>query len=175
MKSWRPSQKETKMMTNSKAGQSLRRTALSAAMLLIAAPAALADPPGYLFRDFADPAPATASAPIAPLQRNAANQEAARLASARAFANVAESSPRMAQEHQTSLFRSEIVMSRIILISSFAALLAACGIQSANQTASTQARLACADLGVDPGGAAFGQCASDLEQSLWNEQALSDR
>ncbi len=66
-------------------------------------------------------------------------------------------------------------MSRIILISSFAALLAACGIQSANQTASTQARLACADLGVDPGGAAFGQCASDLEQSLWNEQALSDR
>jgi len=101
MKSWRPSQKETKMMTNSKAGQSLRRTALSAAMLLIAAPAALADPPGYLFRDFADPAPATASAPIAPLQRNAANQEAARLASARAFANVAESSPRMAQEHHT--------------------------------------------------------------------------
>jgi len=71
------------MMTNNKAGQLLRRTALSAAMLLIAAPAALADPPGYLFRDFADPATATASAPVAPLQRNAANQEAARLASTR--------------------------------------------------------------------------------------------
>jgi hypothetical protein len=66
-------------------------------------------------------------------------------------------------------------MSRIILISSFAALLVACGTQSASQNTSTQARLACADLGIDPGGAAFGQCAVDLEQSLWNEQMLSDR
>ena len=84
--------RKAKMMTNNKAGQLLRRTALSAAMLLIAAPAALADPPGYLFRDFDDAAPATVSAPIAPAQRNAANQEAARVASAPAFANVVESS-----------------------------------------------------------------------------------
>ncbi|HEX9489909.1 MAG TPA: hypothetical protein VF930_06460 [Stellaceae bacterium] len=87
------------MLTNNKTGQLLRRTALSAAMLLIAAPAALADTPGYLFRDFDDTAPATVSAPVPPPQRNAANQEASGLASARAFANVAEGSSRMAQEH----------------------------------------------------------------------------
>ena len=48
-------------------------------------------------------------------------------------------------------------MSRIILIGSFAALLLASGtqsanaIESANQTAWAQARLACADVGIDPG------------------------
>lgn len=80
------------MMTNNKAGQMLRRAALSAAMLLIAAPAALADPPGYLFRDFADTAQATVSAPMPAPQRNATNQEASRVASAPAFADVVESS-----------------------------------------------------------------------------------
>jgi hypothetical protein len=77
------------MISYGQARQLLRRTALSAAMLLIATPAALADPPGYLFQDFDGTAPATVSAPIPP-QRNAANQEAARLASARAIADVAE-------------------------------------------------------------------------------------
>ena len=42
-----------------------RRLALSAAVLLIAGPAALADPPGYYFQDMDQPAPATASSPIA--------------------------------------------------------------------------------------------------------------
>ena len=55
-----------------------------------------------------------------------------------------------------------------------AALLVACGTQSANQAVSTQARIACAHVGIDPG-AAFGQCASDLDQSLWDEQVLADR
>jgi hypothetical protein len=86
------------MTTYNQARQLLRRTALSAAMLLVAAPAALADPPGYLFQDFDGTAPATVSAPIPP-QRNAANQEAARLASTRAFADVTQGSSRMAQEH----------------------------------------------------------------------------
>jgi hypothetical protein len=66
-------------------------------------------------------------------------------------------------------------MLRIILISSLAALLAACGTQSAGQPALTQERLACAEVGIEPGNAAFGQCAVDLEQSLWNEQLVSDR
>jgi hypothetical protein len=86
------------MISYGQARQLLRRTALSAAMLLIATPAALADPPGYLFQDFDGTAPATVSAPIPP-QRNAANQEAARLASARAIADVAEGSSWTAQEH----------------------------------------------------------------------------
>ena len=52
--------------------QSLRRAALSAAMLLIAAtPAALADPPGYLFKDIEPGAPAVVSAP--PQHPTAAN------------------------------------------------------------------------------------------------------
>jgi hypothetical protein len=69
-------------------------------------------------------------------------------------------------------------MSRIILIYSFAALLAGCGtqstntIQSANQGAWAQDSLACADVGIDPGSAAFSQCVADLRHSLWAEQNL---
>ena len=72
-------------------------------------------------------------------------------------------------------------MPRIILIGSFAALLAASGtqsasaIESANQTAWAQARLACADVGIAPGSGAFGQCVFDLYYSLWDEQNESER
>ena len=72
-------------------------------------------------------------------------------------------------------------MSRIILIGCFAALLAASGtqsasaIESANQTAWEQARLACADVGIAPGSGAFGQCVFDLYYSLWDEQNESER
>jgi hypothetical protein len=66
-------------------------------------------------------------------------------------------------------------MSRMILISSFAALLAASGTQSANATQSTNQTawgrdaLACADAGTDPGSAAFSQCVRDLHHTLWAE------
>jgi hypothetical protein len=69
-------------------------------------------------------------------------------------------------------------MSRVILISSFAALLAASGTQSANAVQSAdnrawaQENLACADVGIDPGSAAFSQCVEDLHHSLWAEQNL---
>jgi hypothetical protein len=72
-------------------------------------------------------------------------------------------------------------MSRIILIGSFAALLAASGtqsanaIESANQTAWAQARLACADVGIGPGSSAFDQCVSNLYYSLWQEQNAAER
>ena len=72
-------------------------------------------------------------------------------------------------------------MSRIMSICSLAALLAAGGtqsasaIESANQTAWTQARLACADVGIAPGGAVFDQCVVDLFYSLWNEQNDPER
>ena len=69
-------------------------------------------------------------------------------------------------------------MSRIILICSLAALLmsGACAnaIKNANQTAWAQPRLACADVGIDPGSPAFGQCVFDLYYSLWNEQNETD-
>ena len=64
-------------------------------------------------------------------------------------------------------------MSRILLISSFAALLAASGTQSANAgqlvNQSTWGRdaQACADVGIDPGSTVFNQCVSDLHHSLW--------
>jgi len=64
-------------------------------------------------------------------------------------------------------------MSRIMLISSFAALLAASGTQSANAAQSTDQdawaryNLACAAVGIDPGSAAFNQCVTDLNHSLW--------
>jgi DNA-binding transcriptional regulator YdaS (Cro superfamily) len=65
-------------------------------------------------------------------------------------------------------------MSRTILIGIFAALLAAgstrnaSAIESANQTGWARARLACADIGVDPGSSAFSQCVFDLYYSLWS-------
>jgi len=61
-----------------------------------------------------------------------------------------------------------------MLLCSLAALLmgSACAtaIKNANQPAWTQARLACADTGIDPGSPAFGQCVFDLYYSLWSEQ-----
>ena len=66
-------------------------------------------------------------------------------------------------------------MSRIILMASFAAVLLASGTSSANQSDWAQARLACADVGIDPNSAAFGQCVSDLYYSLWDEQNVSER
>jgi hypothetical protein len=70
-------------------------------------------------------------------------------------------------------FKSELAMSRIILLSSFAALLTASGTQSANATQSAnqsawaQESLACADVGIDPGSIVFNQCVADLHNSLW--------
>jgi hypothetical protein len=65
-------------------------------------------------------------------------------------------------------------MSHIILICSLAALLmvSACANASKNadQTSWAQARLACADVGIDPGSPAFGQCVFDLYHSLWSKQ-----
>ena len=67
-------------------------------------------------------------------------------------------------------------MSRIIFICALAApLMGGCAnaIKNANQTDWGQARLACADVGIDPGSPAFGQCVFDLYHSLWNEQHAS--
>jgi len=63
-------------------------------------------------------------------------------------------------------------MSPVPLICIFAALLAAGCTQSTNATESTNqtdwrhARLACADVGLAPGSAVFGQCVFDLYHSL---------
>jgi hypothetical protein len=81
-------------------------------------------------------------------------------------------------ERSTNELDTEIAMSRIILISSFAGLLAARGtqsasdIRSANQGTWAQKSLACADVGIAPGSGAFSQCVNDLYNSLWAEQNL---
>ena len=66
-------------------------------------------------------------------------------------------------------------MSRIYLICSFAALLEACSGHSAQQNDWENARLACADVGIETRSVAFGQCAFDLYYSLWNEQNEFER
>ncbi len=63
-------------------------------------------------------------------------------------------------------------MSRIVLICCFAALLGSCGTLRVNNIDWEHARLACADVGIDPGSSAFDQCASNLYYSLWQEQNL---
>jgi hypothetical protein len=71
-------------------------------------------------------------------------------------------------------FGSEITMSRIIIACSFTAALLASGTVNANQSDWQKARLACADVGIDPSSAAFGQCVFNLYYSLWNEENVSE-
>jgi hypothetical protein len=84
-------------------------------------------------------------------------------------------------EAQLSLIRpprSEMAMSRMILISFIASLLAACGTpsptdyQSAAQNTRAQEDLACADVGISPGSDFFSRCVTDLHNNLWAEQNL---
>jgi hypothetical protein len=49
------------------------------------------------------------------------------------------------------------------------------GTVNANQSDWQRARLACADVGIDPSSAAFGQCVVDLYYSLWDEQNARER
>src|SRR5947208_5579245 len=69
--------------------------------------------------------------------------------------------------------RSEIAMSRFILICSLAATLAASATQSADAAESAkksaweQDNLACADVGIEPGSPIFKSCVADLRHSLW--------
>jgi len=51
------------MIVHNRARYVLRRAALSALLLLVAAPAAVADPPGYLFQGFEQSMPSVASVP----------------------------------------------------------------------------------------------------------------
>jgi hypothetical protein len=66
-------------------------------------------------------------------------------------------------------------MSLIISMAFFAAVLLASGTSSADQSDWTRARLACADVGIDPNSAAFGQCVFDLYYSVWDEQNVFER
>ena len=66
-------------------------------------------------------------------------------------------------------------MSRIALTCAFAALLGSSGAASANQADWSQARLACADVGIAPGSGAFDQCVFDLYYSIWDEQNVTER
>jgi hypothetical protein len=68
-----------------------------------------------------------------------------------------------------------MAMSRIITSCAFAALLCACGTTSAQQSDWAQARLACADVGIDPASAAFGGCVADLYFSLSDQQHVFER
>ena len=38
-----------------------------------------------------------------------------------------------------------------------------------------QARLACADVGIEPGSSAFDQCVANLYYSLWQQQNTAER
>jgi hypothetical protein len=63
------------MIVHNRTRHMFHGAALSALLLLAAAPAALADPPGYLFQDFAPPMPGVAS--VLPHQIDPASRPAA--------------------------------------------------------------------------------------------------
>ena len=73
-----------------------------------------------------------------------------------------------------TLLRLETVMSRTILICSFVAALLVSGTVNANQSDWQQARLACADVGIEPGSSAFDQCVTNLYYSLWEQQNTAE-
>ena len=66
-------------------------------------------------------------------------------------------------------------MSRIALTCCFAALLGSCGTVSQTNIDWGQTRLACADVGIDPGSSAFDQCVNNLYYSLWQQQNAGER
>jgi hypothetical protein len=66
-------------------------------------------------------------------------------------------------------------MSRITLTCCFAALLGSCGPLGVNKIDWEHARLACADVGIEPGTSAFDQCATNLYDTLWQEQNTGER
>jgi hypothetical protein len=68
----------------------------------------------------------------------------------------------------------ETGMPRIVLACCFAALLASCT-QNFPQVDWARARLACADVGLEPESSAFDQCVFDLYYTLWDEQNVAER
>jgi hypothetical protein len=66
-------------------------------------------------------------------------------------------------------------MARIILAGALAAALLAGGSLSAHENDWARARLACADVGIDPNSSIFGQCVLDLYYSVWDEENVSER
>jgi hypothetical protein len=66
-------------------------------------------------------------------------------------------------------------MSRIAIICCLAALLGSCGTQTVQRIDWDQARLACADVGIEPGSGVFNRCVFDLYYSLWAGQYAAER
>ena len=137
------------MITENQTRQLLRGAALSAAMLLIAAPAAFARPPGYLYRDFEHTAPVVARAPVPPQQLNAAN---------------AESSLRMAQEHHACAVVLGLDPSEGLYDTCVRSLDRSLS-ESDQAHAVESYRLACAEKGLNPSTSAFATCVVKAEQS----------
>ena len=66
-------------------------------------------------------------------------------------------------------------MLRIVLICCFASLLASCAAGGYQGVDWGQARLACADVGIDPGTSAFDNCVFNLYYTLWDLQNAGER
>ena len=66
-------------------------------------------------------------------------------------------------------------MARIVATCCFALLLGSCVAPSVANIDWEHARLACADVGIDPGSSAFDRCVFDLYHSLWAEQSTGER
>ena len=66
-------------------------------------------------------------------------------------------------------------MSRITVICCLLALFGSCTSLSASRIDWDHARLACADVGIDPGSSAFSTCVSNLYYSLYQEQSTAER
>ena len=65
--------------------------------------------------------------------------------------------------------------SRIVPVSALLLLTAACASPSANTVQLAQERHSCAELGIDPGSEAFGQCVGNLDASMFEANNAAAR
>ena len=68
-------------------------------------------------------------------------------------------------------------MIRNVVLFSLVMLVSACSSSQLTASGDAQARerLACADIGIDPGSSSLGQCVGDLDQSVWDLASDSSR
>ena len=66
-------------------------------------------------------------------------------------------------------------MARIVVACCFAVLLESCVTPNVANIDWEHARLACADVGIDPGSSMFDRCVANLYNTLWAEQSMGER
>jgi hypothetical protein len=66
-------------------------------------------------------------------------------------------------------------LSRLVPVAGLVTLTAACASPSANTVQLTDERHSCAEMGIDPGSQAFGQCVDNLDATMFEANDTAAR